>query len=604
MRSEAMMGRHSDQEQRFPVRSDRAARPVLAASFLIPQLAGFLIFVAPVSIGLTHWWSYFRNYYYTDQLAYAGIATDAQNGGVSLVEPFTQTGHSYYPSAYYISLGMVARIFHVTVASAWTGVGLAVIGICILTAGLGAWLVTRASWAPLLACFPITMGTLSSWTSDNWFTSLKSHAVLWGPYGDMFSLNSQFAGLALCILGASGLIYLLHHPPRHQFRLYSSVAVCCALIGFSANIHAYAFLLSVAVLALSTSVYGCLRATSRLPLYGTMLLLAAVFLLGNRVAEATSHLVVFGFLLIAMVPGLLVVASRWRWTAISGMVGSFAAALPQLVLEATGTLRHDEFLEYRQNSSSQVTLGVDALPGLVAALPFLLVASFVLTVAVRRRSVEAIAVVTGSVVGSALMATNDKWGFNQEPYRFWLAGLILSSFLLVPHLAWAINEVTFSGGASWRRERMLLAFSFVVYVLALSDVLLFWTSVRTSGALNLQDQRYVAMQRVSTPTDGLLANGPCVEPTVLKVLTGKRVAFFHRGIAWPEHRQDIEHVMDLVSRGIYDPEALRASRVKYLITDSACQTAWDVKSTQGVRLVASASYQTASATGTFSLWKL
>lgn len=54
---------------------------------------------SPVS-GLP-WTQGFRNYFANDQLSYAAIATTVAGGNFAAVEPLTETGVSFYPSAWY-----------------------------------------------------------------------------------------------------------------------------------------------------------------------------------------------------------------------------------------------------------------------------------------------------------------------------------------------------------------------------------------------------------------------------------------------------------------------------------------------------------------------
>jgi hypothetical protein len=150
----------------------------------------------------------------------------------------------------------------------------------------------------------------------------------------------------------------------------------------------------------------------------------------------------------------------------------------------------------------------------------------------------------------------------------------------------------------------VLAVAALVYVLALADVLLFWNFARTGGTLDLQDERLSALRQVTEPAVGLLAYGPCIDPTLLKVVSTKSVASFHPGISWPERKDEIDHIKQLWKQGLYDPVALRASGVTHLVTDSGCATTWDVAGTSGALRISSEGYTTAASTGTMTLWSL
>ena len=70
--------------------------------------------------------AFVKDYYLRDQFAYLAIARNASVGTSAFVEPFTATGSSIYPSAYYWTLGELARAADTTVFSAWNLVGMAV----------------------------------------------------------------------------------------------------------------------------------------------------------------------------------------------------------------------------------------------------------------------------------------------------------------------------------------------------------------------------------------------------------------------------------------------------------------------------------------------
>ena len=139
----------------------------------------------------------FRGYFPSDQLSYAGIAASAKAGQLGLVEPFTQTGFSFYPSWWYKFIGLFASVTGLEVPAAWSVLGFSVVLGSVVFIGFAAWRLTGKPWAPLVIGLLLWVGPLASILFDNWFINLDSHAVMWGPYGALYPLNGEAAGLTL-----------------------------------------------------------------------------------------------------------------------------------------------------------------------------------------------------------------------------------------------------------------------------------------------------------------------------------------------------------------------------------------------------------------------
>ena len=93
-------------------RADRrlwAARldPSAVIGFAAGQTITLAVVLGPI-LGQP-WLNGFRNYFSSDQFAYAAIATNVSQGKLALVEPFNETGQLFYPSAWYFVIGMFSR---------------------------------------------------------------------------------------------------------------------------------------------------------------------------------------------------------------------------------------------------------------------------------------------------------------------------------------------------------------------------------------------------------------------------------------------------------------------------------------------------------------
>ena len=133
------------------------------------------------------WLGGFRGYFSYDQLSYAAIASNVSVGASGFVEPFTLTGTSYYPSLWYQVIGVLARISGLPVYVLWTVARAAGRQRGVTAVGWLAYRLSGRAWAPLLPALALLTGTLSAPTAQFWYTSLGEHAVLWGPFGTLFT---------------------------------------------------------------------------------------------------------------------------------------------------------------------------------------------------------------------------------------------------------------------------------------------------------------------------------------------------------------------------------------------------------------------------------
>jgi hypothetical protein len=584
--------------------SDRTA-PVVepsrlrsAAAFAVSEALVLLALLGPL-MGWP-WWQGFRAYAYPDQLTYASIATNWSLGDGRLVEPFTQTGASFYPSLWYQLMGLVSRLTGVPVYVAWTVMGIVAVSAAVLIVGFLALRMSRRAWAPLLPALAIFTGTLSAFVAGYWFTSLLNHAVLWGPIGALFTLNSEAVGVCLVVIA---MTMLMATDPQNgaTYRPWLIVAAA-ALLGLLANIHTYAFFSGVILATSFAALLALSRSRSRSLIAVTVCLVALVLAIGARVAPVTGPLPVLGLLVLAFAPAGLTLARGKGVLATLTVLAFCLAASPQLVRTAAGLLGGDPFLTFRQLSSRG--LGVAIPSGILAALPVLLLGALCGIALWRRHQHSKNALLLALLVGGAIMSQNDRWGFNQEPYRFWIVFLILAAMLMTPVLAWSVTQRTHL--VAGRRVAFvgLGITAAVIWAASLVDVVSFWHYAAGQGVFSMQDARAAAVRELVHEREGLLMTSACLEPQVLKVMTGARVAHYNRGLAWPPNAKELYAFQDKARRAAEDPELLQRAGVSYALTDSSCLTEWDFTRDPRMIPVTSKSYVGESGAATLTLWQV
>lgn len=305
-------------------------------------------------------------------------------------------------------------------------------------------------------------------------------------------------------------------------------------------------------------------------------------------------------------PGVVWVLRGTGWRGLWCVGAVVAGAAPPVLATVGGLLRHDPFLLYRESSTSG--LGVPGTQGVIGAMGALALLAFVLAVGIVTRSSVWIALPIGLVVCWAWVAENDVWGANQEPYRFWLDGYVLVAVLAVPLVAWAAVE-TLGGERAGRvgrtsgpavasaqdegqpqmevaglaalpasavraRRWVSVALVLVVGVTATWSVefLSFRRDVADWGYVPLTHPFYRASNELLAQTGGeMVAVGGCIDTIIVKVTWGGPIAYYNRGLAWPDEKEAI----DMVARARRDsddfdaPLAVRAG-LRWFLVDPAC----------------------------------
>jgi len=547
----------------------------LTFSFLGAQFAVAWSLWAPLSTG--PWLHGFRNYFVNDQLSYASIAMTVAGGNFAAVEPLTETGVSYYPSAWYYVIGLFSWVTGAPVYAVWQVLGLVAIGIAIALLGVLGYRLSGNAFAPALPGLALATGTFSYWVADYWFTSLGYHAVIWGPFGTLFTLNAESIGVMAVAVVFTWVAVSAAISVRESRDFPATVALVAAgIVGLLANVQTYSFFTGTSLIVAFGAIAGLMLRPSRARLVMVVTGLALVLFFGLIVAQVLGPLPLFGVLLLTLVP------AYWPWirervTLFAGVLLVFGlAAAPQVVRTALGLISGDAFLNYRQASTEN--LGLDLVPALIGALPILVLMTTLLVAAIARpRTREGavmVAMVAALALGAGVMSTNDLWGFEQEPYRFWLQYSIVAMFSLASVLPWAWRRRRALSLSAARSVSALSVAVALVWAASLGDVLAFRDYARDQGVIPAEDEFGQALRSVVGEDSGLVLSSACLDPQLLRLITGAPVAFFNRGLAWPEKKDEIDQLLDPGRVAASDPSQLAAAGVSFVLTDSACDDEW------------------------------
>ncbi len=564
----------------------------VGGSFLTAQALSLWALLGPVSNA--DWTKGFRAYFSNDQLSYAAIAVNSSQSIGSSAEPLTGTGVSFYPSGWYHFLGLVNNVTGVPVNLLWQVLGLATIGIAIAILGLIAHTLSRRWWAPILPGLALFTGTLSIFIHDYWYTSLSAHAVIWGPFGTLFTLNSGAIALMGGTVALALILWHLLAPSRSNTRIF----IAAALIGLLANLHTYAFFTTASFAAAFITITALITAKSR---RRTVLVIAAtglVLVFGNPIAALIGPLPLFALLLLVTAIAAYPFIKSNLYTTFSLIALAGIAASPQVIRTLLGIASQDEFLAYRQGSS--LDLGVPLIAAAVAAVPLILFAIYILFVSrvMPGRSQEVIySFFAATAIGAVIMSTNDLWGFNQEPYRFWLQYSIITGFLISILLAYALSFQQKRTGLA------VLVVAVLLWLISLADFAGFFSYAREQGVLPTQDSRALAIQELTKEIPSgsreLILSSRCTDPQLLKLITSRPVAFFNYGLAWPDNREEIKNLTQADRMTGDTLIGLQAAQVGYVITDSNCDSDW-AYTEAGINMISITPYDS----GALTLWRV
>ena len=568
--------------------------------------------------------SSFRNYFASDQLSYMGIVADAAHGHFGNFEPFTETGSIYYPRFYYLVVGGAAHLFGIQPTTAWSIGGLLAQITLVVVVAVACILMSGRIWTGVLGAGPFLIGTFSTLTDKNWYTQLNSHAVLWGPFGVFFTLNAESAGLAA---GGIALLTLLLAYARARGRTSRIVlaSIASLIIGGLANVQTYSFLTTVYLAIFVAAAWAVVTARRRLYLYLSIVLIPVLFLVGPIIAQRGSPLITLIFGLLPAVPGIILLLVRTRGLASVYFGCAALAASPSVLGTLIGLSNRDPFLVYRVASSKN--LGVEWPTGFIAAIALALPLALVFAAGLHRRRPLWIAYPAGVAVAWVLLATNDIWGANQEPYRFWIDCFALISITLLPILITVVQEYLFCrsrvtpvqdeiGEAGREAEipvrRPIRVISVVAFVLlaallivSMRDWVRFYRSGDYQSLISYSGPRESAMAKAAQGAGhGLILTDPCINPQSLKIVSGARVVYMNFGMAWPEKYDDVLSLESSTANNTLDiPTAVDAG-VGFVMTDSACAPNWPTKYGASLVRIDSSSYLAGAVNEQIVLWRL
>lgn len=545
-----------------------------------------------------------RTQFWYDQLGYLAISADVANGHLDSTEPVSMTGVSHYPRFYYSIVGVVARALGLPTVTAWNLTSF-VLQIAAVTAiGIVAAVLARRWWVALLAPLPFFTGTFAYLQGDSWYTVLQAHAVLWGPYGALFSNNGETAGLCVGLIAVSGLIWAWSSPRKTRTRVIVTI-IAAALIGMLSSFQTYSFLTFTYLLVYGAAIAAIVfvRARRKTILVVSALLLVLVFVAGPLIADRIGQLPTLMFGLVPAFPGLVYAIIRTRGlVAIAGTVAVLTAA-PQVVFTLGGVVSGDPFLSYRVASNYQ--LGIVSWQALMSAAAVLVPLILLLVLAIRLRDRFTLTLVSTALFVLPFLSVNDIWGANAEPYRFWIEGLLVGGVIALFGFARLSTLVVRAKSAAADRPKrspektMLLAAIAVTVVIWGASVPDWVNSVRDDtmqAAWNPSTERETAIAAMAREgsldaSTGLLVTERCVDNRTAKVTSGSPFAYYHLGMAWPAEKDAIDDIISARDNGALDFEAMTSSDTRFVLTDSNCATDWETLYADRFERVSSADYR-------------
>lgn len=598
-----------------PVTSASGIPRLRTVSGVAVSLVAFL--ATQVSMLLPGWtWNSFRTFFMPDQLANFAVEVNATHGNFAAVEPYTETGHLEDPHFYLEALGAVARVTGLPPATVWTLGGLVLQLLLVACISIAAALVTRRWWAACLGAVPFVIGT-ALYPPGAWATSLQSHGVLWGAFAVMFPLNEASAALALVgsllVLLVSAALRGAWSRPVHALVLLTGIGV-----GLTANIDTYSFFTAVFFAAYGTSVLAMACNHRRWPWLLSLALLVALYATGAFLATSVGRLDSFALGLVPALPGLVLAALRWRARVLLPAAGAIAAAAPQFVTIAADLARGDPFLTFRQTATAG--LGVPWQQGLECALPLLIPIVTILLAGLHDRRPAWVACSLGPAAAWFVVATNDAWGPNQEPYQLWIDGFALTAFAFLPALLDVAVTTLSPGVSAWRQRRSepsgrrpvraweatvagLTSLTILVVAASAPDWYSFYRS-QQGATMSLATPEDHAMQRLAGRITNreLVMTDPCISTPLFKAVTGARVAWYNLGLAWPARLQQIDAVGGSLTLNRMYSSQLAAAGIGWLVTQASCSADWPRRYASVLERVATTRYPGA-ASGELQLWR-
>ena len=516
--------------------------------------------------------SKFKNYFANDQLSYAAIVENVRNGGSGLTEPFTDSGHLYYPSGYYRSLGVIAKFLSLSTEQVWSLVGVCLLLTLFLLACYLFYINTdakRVFFAPAL-CLPL--GVLANVTQGNgWYFGLQSHAVLWPGFGALYPLNAESIGFGFLVLAIS--IPLSQSMNTAMEPKPETILASFFLVGFTFNLHAYIFFLGTFfTLALNSVI-----ANSRKNNYSRKVTVTIAYwaIIAAIFSDSSSPFVVYFLFIIPFFPDFLNLLLKLKLQKRVLTVGLLTlSAAPQLVVVLNGIVRRDPFLTYRQASSidlgvNWVRLGIAMIPTLCLVLCVFLITRPVEMECTKDKvhaQIRSVALAIPILV--LVISKNDLWGFNQEPYRFAIDSIFVSNFVLVVINLVLFEKIGLSNIGDFKKW-FLIPIALIL-LLSMKDAFVFKEYTTNQGYIDFQSSEWKSAKKITSEISGRILPDPCIRPEILKVATGKSISSYNRGISWPADKKTVDSDIRAISDRLISEKESKALYSNYIISSSKC----------------------------------
>jgi hypothetical protein len=487
-----------------------------------------------------------KAFYLPDQFSVMSIARNVADGRATYVEPFTATGSSIYPSAYYWLMGRVSDLGGTTVLGAWNALGLVssllLLGVCVLWARWAA--PGSAAW--LLAPLPVLAGSLQWWRGGDWSADLGG-PVIWPAAANLYSPGAETPALACALLAVLAMAAAMNASGRRRLGLAAAAGLAA---GGTLHLHAYVATFTALAMVLMLVAEAVVASGGRSRLFRTAAASTAALLVALVVLPGSG----FGgrlALIVAVLLGALAIDAGWRRRmgpiVLAWGAAALLAAAPLLLRIVGQILDPDSFFHLREASVTAVSL--EPPPGLllVLCLPVALLTGAALLHLGRAGRADPrrrawFAALTGVAAATVLLTYNRRLGIEGlESYRFVPYGLVLAAALAAPWLWTAIAD-----GA--RRERATGAVVGTALAAGLPTIVAFATAQWQAVRCFLPQERaaYDQVAQAVGPRELVLLDR-CFVPYEVKVLSGMRVVNVNPGLAVPERFPQVRAALKAVA---------------------------------------------------------
>jgi hypothetical protein len=338
------------------------------------------------------------------------------------------------------------------------------------------------------------------------------------------------------------------------------------------------------------AIYNFLIRINKKILYFSFIIFVVIALIGLQTFLIISPLVLLFLGLLPTLPFIVILINNNLKMALIAVVGFLVTSSFFFTKSISGYLSKDEFLLYRETSTSDLGVPLDKwlYSSLVLLIPILFLINFYVK---EKRKVE-ISLLLAGLAAWILLSFNDKWGVNQEPYRFWINIFIILTFIVLPL---TLEFMALSYKAKNYSRITLGIIIFGLYGGSSIDSVYFYKANESRGIYYYESPQHVAIKKISRGlSDQLTLLDSCIDPLIYKSISGHPVVFFNAGMAWPENKNNIEVLMQSIKSAEVSLENIEAVGVDSLIIDSSCQVLFDTDVMKQFELAREVSYESGS----------